>query len=360
MALKRASGRSILLAESPRPAPDSERPVDPLPPIDRAPPVARTAQPPAPPSPPLRALLEAALSREHGGASAQYGPGGAGAPGSHYQPAGVLIQVLSGHSEVLRRSLGEGRPLGELFANLLRRLAERVARAPEGPERDAAGALLAEFVAHLVGSDLDGPGLAARAAAAGLFDEAQLAHTPDGEAPSLGLKAQILNLLAQLLPGPERDAASALLHGIEREQWLELLRADLGEPRLLALPFAHGERFGTLFLGWAREGGDGQPGGEGGRRQDRRLSLSLELTSLGPVRADLVFAAERLLVRLAFASPAALELARAQGDTLAARLAAGGGAGALEVQLEFALLAVDGPNRGHSDGRDPHALEEVA
>jgi len=359
LGLKRAPGRSILLAESPCPAPDSKRPVDPLPPIDRAPPVARTAQPPGPPSPPLRALLEAALSREHGGA-AQHGAVGTGGPGSLHPSAGVLVQVLDGFSEVLRRALGEGRPLGELFANLLRRLAERVARAPEGPERDAAGALLADFVAHLAGSDLDGPGLAARAAAAGLFDEAQLAHTPDGDAPPLGLKAQILNLLAQMLSGPEREAASALLHGVEREQWLELLRVDLGEPRLVALPFAHGERFGTLFLGWAREGGEGPPGGEGGRRQDRRLSLSLELASLGPVRADLVFASERLLVRLAFASPAALELARARGDALAARLAAGGGAGSLEVQLEFALLAADAPGRGHADGRDPHALEEVA
>lgn len=359
MALKRAPGRSILLAESPRPAPDSKTPVDPLPPIDRAPPVARAAQPPAPPSPPLRALLEAALSREHGGA-AHHGPVGAGGPGGSQPSAGVLVQVLEGYSEVLRRSLGEGRPLGELFANLLRRLAERVARAAEGPERDAAGALLAEFVAHLVGSDLDGPGLAARAAASGLFDEAQLALTPDGDTPPLGLKAQLLNLLAQLAPGPERDAASALLLGIEREQWLELLRVDLSEPRLLALPFAHGEHFGTLFLGWAREGGDGQPGGEGGRRQDRRLSLSLELATLGPMRADLVFAAERLLVRLAFASPTALDLARAQADHLAARLAACGGARALEVQLEFALLSADGPSRGHSDGREPHALEEVA
>lgn len=305
--------------------------------------MARQAPPPPPPSPPVRAMLDAARLRD-GGRSR--GHGGAGGIDD------ALTEAFEGGSRELRDALGEGRPVGELVGALARALGEAIARADVDDLRRSLEERVLQLLSHVVGAESGGTALRERTARAGLFEEARLAALAFGEPFEPGLKTLARTLADELDDGAPRRAATCLIAGIEREQWLELLRRELGEPRAVELPWFDDGRFGTVRVSWPRMARESrlQPGGA--PLPAPRLSLDVELERLGPVHVEIALLPTRLVLRLVFARAAGLAAAQTHAAVLTERL----GAGERDLRIEFGAAAGD-IERGGPSG-SPHMIEE--
>jgi hypothetical protein len=227
----------------------------------------------------------------------------------------------------LRRVIGAERPLGELLAELARSL---------GGERGLpaeAETLARALPAHVArpGEPPSGASLRALILALGLGHEAALAAAVDGRAPRpdmTGLRGDLKALLLLALQaldhgGAEtaREAVARALAGLEAEQLLNLARSQAGEPLVLSFPFPDGAGWATARLAVPREPEEGG-GPAGGEPPLAHVALELELSQLGPLRADLVLARAHLSIRLTVASSDLARRIEPELERLRASLAA--------------------------------------
>jgi len=217
----------------------------------------------------------------------------------------------------LRKVVGDGRPLGELLFEAAGALRARSELAPP------LARLLAALRAQVADPALGAEGLRQLLAHSGVVHEATLAAVLLGRAGRPELERARADLKARLLAGldglngepedsPLRQALTRALEGIEAEQLTNLARERSGEGWLVSFPVADGERWATArLLLHEREA----RAGEEREALPQRLTLGLELSALGPVRADFALAPGVLAVRLTLVRPEVLgwmEAARAR------------------------------------------------
>lgn len=263
----------------------------------------------------------------------------------------VVLRVLlepvgegEGLLRALRAVVGDGRPLGELLfdaASALRARSELSAPLAR---------LLAALEAQVADPARGAEGLRQVLAATGLAHEATLAAVlagragrPELERARADLKALLFDALAQLEGEPEdsplRRALARALDGLEAEQLTNLARERGGEGWLVSFPVVDGERWATArLLVHEREAREGEPG-EG---SVRRFTLGLELSALGPVRADLGLAPGILSVRLTLVRPEVLAWLEAARPRLERAL----GDGRRALHLALRLGSVEDTERG--------------
>jgi hypothetical protein len=220
-----------------------------------------------------------------------------------------VLEVLgNGESEdpallrALRAAVTEGQPLGEALGALGRSLRAAGDLAPD------LRALAVGLATHLAPVSGDATALRTLLAFLGLGHEsalAALARGQGGRADVERLRADLKTLLLRAhaalagLPAEVelRELVARTLSSVEAEQLLNLARERSGEPLVFAFPFPDGEGWTTARLavsprrdGEERDAPDAEP--------DLRLTLGLELSALGPLRADLTFAPRRLSLHL--------------------------------------------------------------
>ena len=240
---------------------------------------------------------------------------------------GIVLQLLDSAPDeeasllrALRAAVGEERPMGELFNDLAHALRAELARTPSGARAPALAALaqgLEEQAARALGG---GAALRALLGAAAQGHEATLAAVLAGRLgrDALGRvrddwKSLLLRAHAELGQGPLGAAVARALSGLEAEQLLNLAREKAGEPQLFSFPFPDGEGWSTArLLVHERDAGSTEAGAE--REPGQRVALALELSRLGPLRADFLLAPRTLSVRVVVTRA---EVARALESELA-------------------------------------------
>ncbi|WP_419191802.1 flagellar hook-length control protein FliK [Engelhardtia mirabilis] len=236
--------------------------------------------------------------------------------------------------------------LGQALTHLVQHLRAQGGR--DGATRATAGLerVLARFASM---GDLDGPGLAERVAGGGVLLEARLAQAAvakaAGKGPNLSqlldLKAELLRVLAELPRGEARDSVRRSLVAIEEQQLHNVARAEHGEAPLLVVPIPDGEAWTTAWI--QRRDDDG----EGGDREDEgssRLTIGIDFSALGAIRADLTLRPESLWIRLSVARPEVLEALERGLPNLVAALERDGRPTHLQVVLADAqTLAAPAP-----------------
>ncbi len=265
---------------------------------------------------------------------------------------GVLLKLLSAEAApddallgALRAVVGEERPLGEVLGELGRALRAAHGRAELPPELRALAQSLGALAAR---PDGDAGALRTLLGSLGLAHEAGLAALllagragqevlerlrGDLKAQLLRAQAALAGLTSGTAPAELGEAVTRALTSLEAEQLLNLARERAGEPLVLSFPFPDGEGFATARLSVPpRREQRQQESGAG--EVPFRLSLALELTRLGPLRAELVRTRARISVRLVVTRPAAAARLEAGLDELRARL--GGAAQALDLGVRLA------------------------
>jgi hypothetical protein len=223
--------------------------------------------------------------------------------------------------ELARR--GSARDVGEVLLEVAQRLRESAGRGP------AAERLLARLEAALV-PPRDGAELALRLATDGTRSESRLAAAVLSEHESLrsarsdaqraDLRAALASTLGEVSAPNAREALTRALDVLQAGALVAAGREQLGSPAWFALPLFDGSRATTAWLRWRREPRrDGEPD-EG----TQRATLAVEFSALGPVRVDVAFAAQRLVVRVTVAQHDVLAELRAHADALTTLLASGG------------------------------------
>lgn len=124
------------------------------------------------------------------------------------------------------------------------------------------------------------------------------ARSPAGvglEGELISMKLELLGALELLPEGDLRTAVEKALHGIESEQLLNQARREAGEPTHWTVPVPEGQdwREAHLFHEDRSKAGD-----EGSMGEAHRMTLSLELSGTGPVRADLWMGQGRVAIRV--------------------------------------------------------------
>jgi len=267
---------------------------------------------------------------------------------------GVVLRLLAPEAgpedalaAALRARVGRTPPLGELLGELASLL-----RRGGAPGTGPLAALLATLEPRLAGPGPGAEGLARWLAQLGLGHEAGLASLAGGaegrarpdalRASTKALLLQALGLLADAEAGPElREGVARALAGLETEQLLHLARERSGEPVVLAFPVPDGEGTTTARLLVARP--RTRPDGEAADpTESARVALGLELSRLGPVRADLVLAPASLHVHVLVTRSAVARRLEEELATLAERL----GDGRMGVHLRVRLGTPEEARRG--------------
>jgi len=135
-------------------------------------------------------------------------------------------------------------------------------------------------------------------------------------------KAQLIEALAEIEQGRARDAVARALDGIEAEQLLDVARKRAGEALHWSLPVLDGTRWTTAHLFVQRERRD--PAQDPMLGDAWRMSLALDLSGTGPLRADLSARPGSLEVRVRASRPATVSVLAAGLAELQSRLAMGG------------------------------------
>lgn len=248
------------------------------------------------------------------------------------EPSGDGGELL----RALRAVVGEGRPLGELLfdaAEALRSAGERHELRPELARLQAALSAQVFDPAHA------GDGLRTLLFAAGLAHEATLAAVLAGRAGRPELERARTDLKALLLLGLDaaegepalREALARALDGLETEQLVNLARERSGEALVFSFPFADGGRWATARLLFFERHAHEESDEEHARAT--RLTLGVELSALGPVRADLTLTPATLFVRVTLVRPEVLAMLEAARGLLVRAL--GGASRAVELQLRL-------------------------
>ncbi len=262
-------------------------------------------------------------------------------------PEGVLLLLLGNSAleeeallAALRTVVGEERPVGEVLGELARALRAGLGRGEALPELRALAQALGALAAP---PDGDPGALRTLLGSLGLGHEAALAVLLGARGGHAALEKLRGDLKALLLrahealaggqPSELRDAVARALTSLEAEQLLNLAREKAGEPLVLSFPFPDGEGWATARLAVPpRRERDGSEAGED--ELPFRLSLGLELTELGPLRADLTLTPTQLALRLSVTRPAVAT--RLTGELAALRERLAGGRRALELHVRLA------------------------
>ena len=147
------------------------------------------------------------------------------------------------------------------------------------------------------------------------------------------LKGELLGALGAFDDGPVRQAVARALAGVEADQLLELARRESREPLHWSLPLFDGERFATAHVLVRRLDDGGRQKTAGGDEIDvHRVTLALELSGTGAVRADVIARPGAVAVRVLASRPSTLALLASMAHELEARLALGGRRVSLSVQ----------------------------
>ena len=261
---------------------------------------------------------------------------------------GLLQQGLGTALTELAGSLEAGSGLAGLSAELLEKLRAALAQLPEGRARSAALASLPAALAKLLGGEQ--PTQLAATLLGALGAEAELARLEQG------LKGQLLASLAGLPEGPERAAVERALRGLEAEQLLNVARREFAEGWHLAIPVPDGERLATAHL-FYRDSSE-HTGEERGEGELQRLSVTLDLSRLGPLRADVGVRDDLLALRLLVTRPEVARALEAGKLELAERLGQSG----REVRVSVVLgspeeAAVDALNQNIRWLREHHLMD---
>jgi hypothetical protein len=251
----------------------------------------------------------------------------------HLVPAeaqdGALLRALRG-------LVGEERPLGERLFELAEAVRAALRRGELPPALRTLGERIPGFVAA-PGSD----GAVLRALLASLghgheFALASLLGTRAGREALSRLRGDLKALLVRaqfaLEGGGEhgalREAVARALSSLEAEQLLNIARERAGEPLLYSFPIPAGGRWTSAHL-LVPPRGERRP--EEGHEPPFHLVLGLELSRLGPVRAELVLAPASLSVRILVTRASAARRIETELAGLRARL--GDGRRALDLRV---------------------------
>jgi hypothetical protein len=250
---------------------------------------------------------------------------------------GLLRTGLDAALMELAAGLEPGKGHAELSAQLLEKLRAALDGLPASRARSMALQGLPAALARLLGSE------SPTKLAAGLL----LALSSDADLRALesSLKGQLLATLAELSDGPERVAVERALKGIEAEQLLNVARREFAEGWHLAIPIPDGERLATAHL-FYRDSSESSAGEERGEGELQRISVTLELSHLGPLRADVGVREDLLALRLLVTRPEIARALEAAKLELGEQLASGG----REVRVSVVLgkpeeAAVDALNQ---------------
>jgi len=143
----------------------------------------------------------------------------------------------------------------------------------------------------------------------------------------------------------EREAAGRAMRAVEAEQLRNLARARLGEPLHIGFLVPEGAHTANahLFVPARREGAaDASAGAE---EPGERVTVAVEFSRLGALRAELLLKGDRLHVRLGVARPESAALLRGDLSALERALAAQG----REIQL---AVVPHEPGRSAAAGAD--------
>ncbi|MCB9916453.1 MAG: flagellar hook-length control protein FliK [Planctomycetes bacterium] len=212
-------------------------------------------------------------------------------------------------------ALAGGRPdAADLAQALTARLRAALAAMPEGATRDALLEGLTGALERLLGgAPPSRPALAWLAALEGEGQLLRLEHN---------LKARLLGLLGALEPGPEREAVQHALAGLEAEQLLNVARKEFSEGWHLALPVPDGEHLATAHL-FYRDAPEHEEG-EDADAELQRMTLTVDLSRLGPLRAELGVRDDLVALRLVVTQQRVAEALLAGVEELRERLSFGG------------------------------------
>ena len=276
---------------------------------------------------------------------------GASLPGREAAFASWLSATLSGGGD---QALASG-DLQRLLAAALERLADGegraalLARLQASPLSSLGRGLEVLLVRRLLGLE---------SAPAALQAEELRATV---ELAGSDLKAQLLQAMSTLADGPEREAVARALSGLEAEQLLNVARREAHEARHWSLPLVDG---GALDHGApvhrARPPGEGSSDAQPG--QDTwRLSLSVEFTRTGPLRADLLARPGEIVVRVLASRPEVTAALASDLEPLRARLELGGRRALVSVATApAAALRVEGGTADVRYLREHHLMDVSA
>jgi len=210
---------------------------------------------------------------------------------------------------------------GARLRAIARALTAALESLPGGARRDALMAGLPRALARLLGGS-EPTTLGARVLEA-------LARAQTHQALVGNLKAQLLAALERTEPGSARDAIARTLAGIESEQLLNLARREFHEGWHLSLPVPDGERWATAHF-FYRDSGGGDDG-EGSGDALQRLTMTVDFTALGPVRADIGVRPGLVALRLLVTREDVASELRANLDELTSQLESTGRAARVTV-----------------------------
>jgi hypothetical protein len=234
---------------------------------------------------------------------------------------GRLLLSLSG---LRLEPAAEGREAAALAAQLEARLASGLAAGTSGRFRQVALAGLAEVVVELLGS---GEGSALEALHRALL------RSGDPRLLAGNLKSQLLAALAELPEGPAREAVTRALAGLESEQLLNVARREFHEGWHLSVPVPDGAGWATAHLFYSEpDHGEGHEEHHEGEDM-HRLTVGIEFSRIGPLRADLGVRDDLVALRLRVTDEAVARRLRAEVPELVERLASGG----REVRVSVAV-----------------------
>ena len=242
-----------------------------------------------------------------------------------HAPAGTLLTRLAAalRAALLLSTTADAEPPVARDASTLLALPD--GRAPRAGRPDAdtvrtLQALLARLTAHAGAPTAEGSALQSALARSGLFHEALLLRG-DATAAREDLKSVFLRALDELPPGPERESVRRALGGLEAEQLLDVARAQSGDARQISLALPDGAAWADVQLvvdpdqhGAAEDDG-------GGERKASAVDVAVELSMLGPVRAELRLEDGALRVRVLVASTATAQRLAQDQESLAGELA---------------------------------------
>jgi hypothetical protein len=207
-----------------------------------------------------------------------------------------------------------------------------------GRDRATAQRLLARIEAHVDAPAPDGRALQAALARSGVFHEALLLRGSAGSAVAHGdLKSILLQALGDLSSGAERESVRLALGGIEAEQLLDVARSQSGDARQVSFAVPDGAAFGNarLIVDPDRHERE-ERSAAGGERAS--VDLCVDLSTLGPVKAELRLEGGDLRVRFLVASQDVAERIARDGEQLRADLGRDlDASGARAAQLSIAL-----------------------
>jgi hypothetical protein len=221
---------------------------------------------------------------------------------------GAWGRWLLGIADALAGALGQGAPR---FARALRRGALRGREAQALRALLACGALSTQARRGLLG--------AALAAAEG--------------------RSELGAAVEALAEGDAREAGRSALRGLEADRLLALLRQHAEGELRTALPFPDGADLALLHLFVRPDHGGASADAEGDAAVEPgwRVRLGLDLARLGPLRLDLLWRRDRLLLSISCAATPTLERLREAVSELQEQLSAEG----QEVEIVLALAAAE-------------------